>query len=120
MSFVLGSVTASVTSSCCYTSFSLDEFLDMPTVLRTKSPVLLLLVYVRLILVYIPVPDVYFSFLGILNLLSCLGALSPTISAFQRMFICVALGSYYRLEACLCSVALAIRCVKFFLAKFRV
>lgn len=27
---MLGSVTACVTSSCCYSSFSLDEFLDMP------------------------------------------------------------------------------------------
>lgn len=81
---MLGSVIACVTSSCCYSSSSLDEFLDMPSVLRTKSSVLLLLVYVRLILVYIPVSGVDFSFLGILNLLSCLGALSPTISAVSE------------------------------------
>lgn len=55
---------------------SLGEFLDLPTVLRTKSSILLLLVYVRLFLVYVLVSDVDFSFSEILNLLSFLGALS--------------------------------------------
>lgn len=73
---MLVSVVACVTPSYCYSSSSLGEFLDLPTVLGTKSSILLLLVYVRLFLVYILVSDADFSFSEILNLLSFLGALS--------------------------------------------
>lgn len=73
---MLVSVVACVTPSYCYSSSSLGEFLDLPTVLGTKSSTLLLLVYVRLFLVYIFVSDADFSFSEVLNLLSFLGALS--------------------------------------------
>lgn len=65
---------ACVTHSYCLSS--LGGFLDVPTGLKTKSPVLLLLVFVRLFLGCIFVLDVDFSFSEILNLLSFLAALS--------------------------------------------
>jgi len=59
---MLVSVVVHVTSSCCYSSSSLGEFLDLPTALRTKSSILLLLVQVGMFLVYILVSDVDSSF----------------------------------------------------------
>lgn len=76
VSFVLVSVVACVTSSYCYSSSSSGEFLELPAVLRTKSSILPLLVYLRLFLIYILVSDVDFRFSEILNLLCFLGALS--------------------------------------------
>lgn len=66
-------MVACVTHSYCLSS--LGGFLDVPTGLKTKSPVLLLLVFVRLFFGCIFVLDVDFSFSEILNLLSFLAAL---------------------------------------------
>lgn len=67
-------MVACVTHSYCLSS--LGGFLDMPAGLKTKSSVLLLLVFVRLFLGCIFVLDVSFTFSEILNLLSFLAALS--------------------------------------------
>lgn len=69
-------VVACVTHSYCYSLSSLARFLDAFTVLKTKSSVLLLLVFVRLFLRCIFVLDIHFSFSEILTLLSFLAALS--------------------------------------------
>lgn len=69
-------MVACVTHSSCYSLSSLGGFLDVPTGLKTKSSLLLLLVYVRLFLRCIFVLGVSFSFSEILNLLSFLAALS--------------------------------------------
>lgn len=69
-------VVACVTHSYCYSLSSLGRSLGVLTVLKTKSSVLLLLVFVRLFLRCIFVLDIHFSFSEILHLLSFLAALS--------------------------------------------
>lgn len=68
-------MVACVTQSYCYSLSSLGRFVDVPPVLKTKSSVLLPLVFVRLFFRCIFVLDVNFSFSEILNLLSFLAAL---------------------------------------------
>lgn len=100
---MLASVAPHVTSRHCYSSSSLGESLDSPTVLRTKFSILLLLVYVRLFLVYILALVIDFSFSEVLDLLCVFGA---QFLRFQRTFSLVG-QAHTAGWRCVCGVHLA-------------